>query len=214
MELGEVHYWFWFRWSVLFSLSNWRRWSYCRDRDGRSHRISSCVELHSKKQDEHNAEIELLLWWSHDELVVTDGTWWTEPSCRKATVMSSSLQNPDLYRADSISNTNPTNPSLLSHLIGAHLNVWHPHRELQGSTSIQSNQRWDISNGIDDSQKLVSDLSRLRKLFPLDPSDGSSAESSCDRVCEIVKKEEWGDDVEKQMRVLKVEFGSESLIEV
>lgn len=60
----------------------------------------------------------------------------------------------------------------------------------------------------------MSDLSRLRKLFPLDPSDGSSAESSCDRVCEIVKKEEWGDDVEKQMRVLKVEFGSESLIEV
>ncbi|CAN6923621.1 unnamed protein product [Brassica oleracea var. botrytis] len=108
----------------------------------------------------------------------------TEPSCRQATVMSSSLQNPDLYRADSVSNTNPTNPSLLSHLIGAHLN------------------------------KLVSDLSRLRKLFPLDPSDGSSAESSCDRVCEIVKKEEWGDDVEKQMRVLKVEFGSESLIEV
>lgn len=27
-----------FHWSVLFSLSNWRRWGYCRDRDGRSRR--------------------------------------------------------------------------------------------------------------------------------------------------------------------------------
>ncbi|KAG2300402.1 hypothetical protein Bca52824_036874 [Brassica carinata] len=58
---------------------------------------------------------------------------------------------------------------------------------------------------------LLSDYIRLKKLFPLDPSDddSSSAESVCVRVCRIVEKEEWSDDVEKQIRDLNVEFGSD-----
>ncbi|KAF8048438.1 hypothetical protein N665_2513s0004 [Sinapis alba] len=55
---------------------------------------------------------------------------------------------------------------------------------------------------------LVSEYVRLRKLFPLDPLD-DSAESVCDTVCKIVKKEEWSDEVEKQIRDLNVEFESD-----
>ncbi|CAF1782881.1 BnaC09g41880D [Brassica napus] len=57
---------------------------------------------------------------------------------------------------------------------------------------------------------LVKDFIRLRKLFPLDPSDDdSSPESVCVKVCKVVEKEEWSDDVEKQIRELNVEFGSD-----
>ncbi|EFH64797.1 predicted protein, partial [Arabidopsis lyrata subsp. lyrata] len=55
---------------------------------------------------------------------------------------------------------------------------------------------------------LESDLVRLRKLFASDCLD-NSAENVCDRVCKIVMKEEWGDDVEKRVRDLNVEFKSD-----
>ncbi|CAC01797.1 putative protein [Arabidopsis thaliana] len=55
---------------------------------------------------------------------------------------------------------------------------------------------------------LESDLLRLRKLFTSDCLD-NSAENVCDRVCKIVMKEEWGDDVEKRVRDLNVEFKSD-----
>ncbi|ESQ41581.1 hypothetical protein EUTSA_v10012887mg [Eutrema salsugineum] len=55
---------------------------------------------------------------------------------------------------------------------------------------------------------LESDLVRLKKLFPSDCLD-NSAESVCDRVCKIVKEEEWSDDVEKRLRDLNVEFQSD-----
>ncbi|CAE6103749.1 unnamed protein product [Arabidopsis arenosa] len=55
---------------------------------------------------------------------------------------------------------------------------------------------------------LESDLVRLRKLFASDCLD-SSAENVCDRVCKIVMKEEWGDDVEKRVIDLNVEFKSD-----
>ncbi|XP_010420279.1 PREDICTED: pentatricopeptide repeat-containing protein At5g15980, mitochondrial-like [Camelina sativa] len=52
------------------------------------------------------------------------------------------------------------------------------------------------------------DLVRLKKLFSSDCFD-KSAENVCDRVCKIVMKEEWGDDVEKRVRDLNVEFQSD-----
>ncbi|EOA20115.1 hypothetical protein CARUB_v10000394mg [Capsella rubella] len=55
---------------------------------------------------------------------------------------------------------------------------------------------------------LESDLVRLKKLFSSDCLDNSS-EKVCDRVCKIVMKEEWGDDVEKQVKDLNVEFQSD-----
>ncbi|KAG7555424.1 Pentatricopeptide repeat [Arabidopsis suecica] len=55
---------------------------------------------------------------------------------------------------------------------------------------------------------LESDLVRLRKLFASDCLD-NSAENVCDKVCKIVMKEEWGDDVEKRVRDLNVEFKSD-----
>ncbi|CAF2345680.1 unnamed protein product [Brassica napus] len=51
---------------------------------------------------------------------------------------------------------------------------------------------------------LEKDFIRLRKLFPLDPSD-----DDCVKVCKVVEKEEWSDDVEKRIRELNVEFGSD-----
>lgn len=54
---------------------------------------------------------------------------------------------------------------------------------------------------------LLSDYVRLRKLFPLDPLDGSP-ESVCVRVCKVVENGEWSDDVEKRIKDLNVEFGS------
>ncbi|KAL1205850.1 Small ribosomal subunit protein mS81 (rPPR8) [Cardamine amara subsp. amara] len=55
---------------------------------------------------------------------------------------------------------------------------------------------------------LESDLVRLRKLFTSDCVD-NSAEKLCDRVCKIVMKEQWGDDVEKRVKDLNVEFQSD-----
>ncbi|ESQ41613.1 hypothetical protein EUTSA_v10012992mg [Eutrema salsugineum] len=59
----------------------------------------------------------------------------------------------------------------------------------------------------------ASDLVRLKKLFPFDCLDNSS-ESVCDRVCKIVKEEEWGDDVEKRLRDLNVEEFQSDLVKL
>ncbi|CAH8387705.1 unnamed protein product [Eruca vesicaria subsp. sativa] len=56
---------------------------------------------------------------------------------------------------------------------------------------------------------LLSDYIKLRKLFPLDPLDDDSPESVCVRVCKVVEKGEWSDEVEKEIRDLNVEFGSD-----
>ncbi|XP_010549937.1 PREDICTED: pentatricopeptide repeat-containing protein At3g02490, mitochondrial [Tarenaya hassleriana] len=55
---------------------------------------------------------------------------------------------------------------------------------------------------------LQGDLERLKELFASGSMD-NSAEKVCHRVCKIVLKEEWSDDVEKRLRDLKVEFQSE-----
>ncbi|VVB14677.1 unnamed protein product [Arabis nemorensis] len=55
---------------------------------------------------------------------------------------------------------------------------------------------------------LENDLVRLRKLFASDVLD-NSAEKVCDKVCKIVMKKEWNDDVEKRVRDLNVEFQSD-----
>uniref|UniRef100_A0A1J3IYG3 Pentatricopeptide repeat-containing protein, mitochondrial n=1 Tax=Noccaea caerulescens TaxID=107243 RepID=A0A1J3IYG3_NOCCA len=55
---------------------------------------------------------------------------------------------------------------------------------------------------------LESDLARLKSLFASDCLD-DSAEKICNRVCKIVMKGEWSDDVEKRVRDLNVEFQSD-----
>ncbi|CAN8300085.1 unnamed protein product [Cochlearia groenlandica] len=55
---------------------------------------------------------------------------------------------------------------------------------------------------------LESDFVRLKSLFSSDCLD-NSAEKVCNRVCKIVMKEEWCDDVEKRVKDLNVEFQSD-----
>ncbi|KAK9272174.1 hypothetical protein L1049_002545 [Liquidambar formosana] len=55
---------------------------------------------------------------------------------------------------------------------------------------------------------LISDLEKLRGVFASGSMD-NSVEKVCSRVCKIIRSELWGDDVEVQLRDLKVIFTSD-----
>ncbi|CAA2990699.1 pentatricopeptide repeat-containing At3g02490, mitochondrial-like [Olea europaea subsp. europaea] len=59
--------------------------------------------------------------------------------------------------------------------------------------------------------ELYDEVDKLNKLFSCGSAGNKSSnaeEEVCQRVCKIVKQEVWGDDVEKQLRELNVEFSS------
>lgn len=57
-------------------------------------------------------------------------------------------------------------------------------------------------------EKLNGDVEKLKKLYSYELADNSS-EEVCSRVCKLIRRNVWGDDVEKQLRESKVEFSSE-----
>ncbi|KAL7232122.1 hypothetical protein ACSBR2_010190 [Camellia fascicularis] len=60
---------------------------------------------------------------------------------------------------------------------------------------------------------LVSDVENLKELYASGSVD-NSAEKVCSRVCKVIKRDVWGDEVEKLLQELKIEYSSDLVVMV
>ncbi|XP_052197881.1 pentatricopeptide repeat-containing protein At3g02490, mitochondrial-like [Diospyros lotus] len=60
---------------------------------------------------------------------------------------------------------------------------------------------------------LDADLDKLKELYTSGSVD-NSVEKVCSRVCKVIRRQVWGDDVEKCLRELKIEYSSDLVVMV
>ncbi|PHT97582.1 hypothetical protein BC332_33485 [Capsicum chinense] len=58
-------------------------------------------------------------------------------------------------------------------------------------------------------EEMSSDVKKLKELYGSNELVANSSKEACSRVCKLIRGNVWGDDVEKQLRELKIEFTSE-----
>ncbi|KAL2528380.1 Pentatricopeptide repeat-containing protein [Forsythia ovata] len=82
---------------------------------------------------------------------------------------------------------------------------------------IMKQKGYGVSKGTFNKTGLRDEVDKLKKLYSCGSAGSKSSnaeEEVCRRVCNIVNQEVWGDDVEKQLRELNVEFSSNLVSEV
>ncbi|PHT57383.1 hypothetical protein CQW23_05869 [Capsicum baccatum] len=58
-------------------------------------------------------------------------------------------------------------------------------------------------------EEMSSDVKKLKELYGSNELVANSSKEACSWVCKLIRGNVWGDDVEKQLRELKIEFTSE-----
>lgn len=89
-------------------------------------------------------------------------------------------------------------------------------KEFWGMVDVMRGKGYGVSRGTFnrvierfEKEEMSSDVKKLKELYGSNELVANSSKEACSRVCKLIRGNVWGDDVEKQLRELKIEFTSE-----